>query len=223
MTRAGIIVGLSLALTGCTRGPKEEAKNAPSAFSDNGAAASQRISRSLQEPAVAAKLRNCLSQLKGEGLVATDLTYRKSGNSWTFNNAKVTKASLAQGQDATVQKCMEESARGTSFAVDSNQELETAAPEFVVRLGWSLPLPPEGMEVTNDAIARMIGTGNGVITMEGCSTCEMKTDGSGSYRCIRKKSGSEVDCEVIGTNACATTPKACVSGFFGGTRGVVMF
>ena len=223
MTRIGIVVGLSLALTGCKDVPKEEVKSVPHTFSDNGAAASQRISRSLQEPAVAAKLRSCLSQLKGQGLVSTDLTYRKSGNSWNFDNAKVTKASLAKGQDATVQKCMEESARGTSFAVDSSQELETAAPEFVARLGWSLPLAPEGTEVTNDAIARMISTGGGVITMEGCSTCEMKKDGSGSYQCIRKTSGSEVDCEVIGTNACATTPKACVSGFFGGTRGVVMF
>ena len=83
-------------------------------------------------------------------------------------------------------------------------------------------MPPEGTEVTNEASARMISTG-GVITMEGCSTCELKKDGSGSYQCIRKTSGSEVDCEVIGTNACAVTPKACVSGFFGGRRGVVMF
>ncbi len=223
MTRIGSIIGLSLALTACTESPNEEAKRAPHTFSDDGAAASQRISRSLQEPAVAAKLRTCLSQMKGQGLVATDLMYRKSDSSWTFDNVKVSKASLAQGQDATVEKCIEESARGTSFAVDSNQELETAAQEFVVKLGWSLPLPPEGMEVTNDAIARMIGTGGGVITMEGCSTCELKKDGSGSYQCIRKKSGSEVDCEVIGTNACATTPKACVSGFFGGSRGVIMY
>ena len=222
MTRFGIVIGLSLAVTACKEAPKEQVKSVPHAFTDNGAAASQRISGSLQEPAVAAKLRRCLSQLKGQGLVATDLTYRKAGNSWNFDNVKVTKASLAQGQDATVQKCLEESARGTSFAVDSNQELETAAPEFVVRLGWSLPLPPEGTEVTNEAIARMISTG-GVITMEGCSTCELKKDGSGSYQCIRKTSGSEVDCEVIGTNACAVTPKACVSGFFGGSRGVIMY
>ena len=222
MTRIGIIIGLSVALMGCTKGPKEEAKRFTYDFTDDGAAASQRISTSLQEPAVAAKLRSCLSQLKGEGLVATDLRYRKSGSSWTFDNVNVTKTSLAQGQGATVQKCIEEAARGTSFSVDTNQELESAAPEFVVRLGWGLPLPPEGTEVTNDAIARMIGTG-GVITMEGCSTCKLKTDGSGNYQCIAKKSGNEGDCEIISTNACATTPKACVSGFFGGSRGVVMF
>lgn len=222
MTRIGIVIGMFFALAGCTKAPKEEAKRFTYDFTDDGAAASQRISRSLQEPAVAAKLRDCLSQLKSEGLVATDLRYRKSGSNWTFDNVSVTKTSLAKGQDATVQKCIEDAARGTSFSVDTNQELETAAPEFVVRLGWGLPLPPEGTDVTNDAIARMIGTG-GVITMEGCSTCKLKTDGSGNYQCIAKKSGNEGDCEIISTNACATTPKACVSGFFGGSRGVVMY
>jgi hypothetical protein len=222
MTRIRTILALSLALTACAKTPKEETRKPAATFSDNGAAASQRISASLQEPAVAAKLRNCLSQLKGEGLVGTSLTYRKSGSTWAFDDVKVTKASLPQGQDAAVQNCIQESARGTSFAVDSKEELETLAAEFVVRLGWSIPLPAEGTEVTNDAIARMIGTA-GVITMEGCSTCELKTDGTGNYQCVRKTSGNNVDCEIISSNSCAYTPKACVSGFFGGRRGVVMF
>lgn len=222
MMRIGTILGLSLALTGCTQTPKEETKRPAHAFSDNGAAASQRISVSLQEPAVAAKLRSCLSQLKGEGLVGTSLRYRKSGSSWAFDDVRVTKTSLPQGQDATVQTCIQESVRGTSFSVDSKEELETAAAEFVVKLGLSIPLPKEGTEITNETIARMIG-GGGVITMEGCSTCQLKTDGTGGYRCVKLTSGNEGDCEVIGANACATTPKACVSGFLGGTRGVVMF
>lgn len=228
MTPRTAIAGLLLTLIGCTEGSKEEAKKeepqkVADVFSDDGAAALQRFSSSLQEPAVAAKLTSCLSQLKGEGLVASDLRYRKSGDSWTFDNAKVTKTSLAKGQDSTVQKCIEESARGTSFSVDSNQGLETAASEFIVKLGWPLPLPPEGTEVTNDAIARMIGTGGGVVTMEGCSTCRLKRDGTGNYECISKKSGNEGDCEILSANSCATTPKACVTGFFGGSRGVIMY
>ena len=233
MTRIGIL-GLSLALAGCTQAPRDEAPKAESPkdgatsftydFTDDGAAASQRISKSLQDPAVMAKLRSCVGQVKGKGLVATDLRYRKSGDSWTFDNVSVTKTSLASEQGATIQRCIEDAARGTSFSVDPNQALETTAPEFVVRLGWGLPLPPEGAEVTNDAIARMIGTGGaGVVTMEGCSTCKLKTDGSGNYECIKKKAGKEGDCEIISTNACATTPMACVTGFFGGSRGVVMF
>lgn len=222
MTRIGTILGLSLALTACAKTPEAETGKPSHNFSDNGAAASQRIGASLQEPVVAAKLRSCLSQLKGEGLVGTSLRYRKSGSSWALDDVKVTKTSLPQGEDAAAQNCIQESARGTSFSVDSNEELEKAAAEFIVKLGWSIPLPAEGTELTNDAIARMIGTG-GVITMEGCSTCQLKTDGTGSYKCVKKASGGEGDCEIIGSNACATTPKACVSGFFGGTRGVIMF
>ena len=77
--------------------------------------------------------------------------------------------------------------------------------------------------MTNDAIARMISTG-GVVTMEGCSPpVKLKTDGSGNFQCVKKTSGNEGDCEIISSNSCATSPKACLSGFFGGTRGVVMF
>ena len=226
MMRIGTILALSLTLTACTKTPNEETREetrTPSrSFSDNGAAASQRISASLQEPVVAAKLRSCLSQLKGEGLVGTRLHYRKSGSSWALDSVQVTKTSLPDGQDAAIQNCIMESARGTSFSVDSKEELETTAVEFVVKLGWAIPLPAEGTEVTNDAIARMIGTG-GIITMEGCSTCQLKTDGTGNYQCIKKTSGNEGDCEILSSNSCATTPKACVSGFFGGRRGVVMF
>lgn len=223
MTRLGIAFGLIAALSACTKSPKEEPKHVVNAFTDNGAAASQRISQSIQEPTVAAKLRTCLGQLKSQGLVATDIRYNKSGGNWTFDNAKVTKASLAKGEDAAVAKCIEESVRGTSFAVNSNEQLETVATQFVVKLGFPIPLPPEGTGMSNDAIARMISTGGGVITMEGCSTCQLKTDGSGNYQCVRKKSGNEGDCEIISSNSCATSTKACVSGFYGGSRGVVMF
>lgn len=235
MTRTAIVIGLFVALTACTGSPGdganqggestkvEEVKTVADGFSDDGAAALQRISASLQDPSVATKLRTCVSQMKGETLVATDLRYRKSGSNWTFDSAKVRHASAAQSQDATAQTCIDDAARGTSFSVDSNQELETAAAEFIVKLRWPVPLPAEGAEVSNDAIARMISTGGTGITMEGCSTCKLKTDGTGGYQCVALKSGNEGDCDIMGPNQCATTPKACVTGFFGGTRGVVMF
>ena len=235
MTRTAIFIGLSVALTACSGSPRdgttqgeestkvEQTNNVADAFSDDGAGALKRISSSLQEPSVAAKLRNCFSGMKGDRLVATDLRYRKSGSSWTFDSAKVRQTSAAQDQDATLEKCIDDATRGTSFPVDSNEGLETAAAAFTLRLRWPLPLPAEGAEVSNDAIARMISTGGGGVTMEGCSTCKLKTDGTGGYQCIAKKSGNDTDCEIIGSNACATTPKACVTGFFGGSRGVIMF
>ena len=235
MTRTAIVIALSVALTACTGSPRDgtkqgdestkagEATAVAEGFSDDGTAALRRLSSSLQEPSVAAKLRNCFSEMAGERLVATDLRYRKSGNSWTFDSAKVRQASAAQGPDETVQRCLDDAARGTSFPVDSNEELETAAAEFVVRLRWPLPLPAEGAEVSNDAIARMISTGGTGVTMEGCSTCKLKTDGTGGYQCVSQKSGKEADCDIMGPRQCVTTPKACVTGFFGGWRGVIMF
>jgi len=167
-------------------------------------------------------LRSCWGQLQGEGAVATDLTYRKSGNDWTLENVKLTKSTLPPGQDAIAQRCIEESARATTFPVDSKQELEMAAPEFIVRLGWSVPLPAEGTEMTSAQMARMIGTG-GVITIAGCSDCQLRGVPPYGYKCVAKKSGSNVDCEEVATNVCATTPKACLRGVFGGTRGVIMY
>lgn len=225
MTRIGIMLGLSLAIAGCKEKPPEEAAPPPG-FSDDGAAAGQRIGAYLQSAVVAAKLRTCWDQLKAEGAVATDLTYRKSGDTWAFDSVKVTKSTLSQEQDAIAQRCIEESARGTSFEVDSKEPLEQLVRQFVVRLGWSVPLPAEGTETPSEAVARMIGTGGGgagVITIPGCSDCKLRGREPWGYECVAKQSGSQQDCEEVETNVCATTPKACLRGVFGGTRGVIMF
>jgi hypothetical protein len=224
MTRIGILLGLSLAMAGCSQKRPEEAPPPPG-FSDEGEAAGQRIGAYLQSSVVAAKLRACWDQLKAEGAVATDLTYRKSGDTWTFDSVKVTRSTLSKDQDAIAQRCIEESAGGTSFEVDSKQELEQLVRQFVVRLGWSVPLPAEGTEMPSEQLARMIGTGGagGVITVPGCSDCQLRGEPPYGYKCVAKKSGSQTDCEEVATNVCATTPKACLRGVFGGTRGVIMY
>lgn len=221
MTRTGMVLVLSLAMAACNRSEKEEVLP-PRAFSDDGAGAAARIGRYLQDSVVGSELRTCWGQLKGAGAVAMDLTYRKSGNNWAFDSVKVTKSSLPQDQSDIAQKCIEESARATTFPVDSKEALETAAPTFVVRLGWPVPLPPEGTQLTGDQVIAMIGTNGigGVITVPGCSTCEQIP---GGYKCVSKSSGSEQDCEEIQTNVCAVTPKACLRGGFGGTSGVFMW
>jgi len=224
MTRTAITLGFLLAITACREGRKEEVPPYKS-FSDGGVAAQQRIGAYLQEAVVTPKLRTCLAQLKGEGAVGLDLTYRKSADNWSLENVKVTKSSLPEDQSAIAQRCVEESATGTAFLVDSKQELEQAAEQFVVRLGWPVPLPPEGGELTNDQVARMIGTGGagGVITTPGCSDCVSRKEYPYGLKCETKSSGSNVDCEEINSNTCATTPKACLRGAFGGTRGVIMY
>lgn len=234
MTRNGIILAMCLATVGCKENrkagsaPPDSARpdtTAPPTFTDEGRGAQRRIGRYLQDAIVTDKLRTCWAKLQGEGAVAIDLKYQKSGDNWTFENAKVTKSALAKGQDAIAQQCIEESARGTTFAVDSKEALETGSPAFVVRLGWPVPLPPAGTETSSGAIARMIGTGggSGVITIPGCSDCVPNPNYPYGRHCVKKKSGSNVDCEEINTNLCATTTQACVSGAFGGTRGVIIF
>jgi len=222
MKRIGIIIlALSLGMAACTRNIKEDAPIYPG-FNDEGAGVQVRLGHYLQDSVVNTKLRTCWGQLKGEGVIAMDFTYRKSGSNWAFENLKVTKSTLPQGQDATAQQCMEESARATMFSIDSKEALETVAPQFIVRLAFSVPLPAEGTQLTSDQIARMIGSG-GVITVPGCSDCVRRTEYPHGLKCVSNKSGSNVDCEEINPNTCATTPKACLRGVFGGTRGIIIY
>ncbi len=219
-----IVLALCLAIAACTQSRQEEAQPYPG-FSDEGVGAQNRIGRYLQDSVVAAKFRTCWDQLKGEGAIAMDLTYRNSSSNWAFENVKVTRSTLPLGQDTTAQRCMEESARATMFPVDPKEALETVAPQFIARLAFSVPLPAEGTQLTSDQIARMIGPGGtgGVITVSGCSDCVPREEAPYGLKCVSKKSGSNVDCEEISTNVCATTPKACLRGVFGGTSGVIMY
>jgi hypothetical protein len=226
MTRTGFFLVLSLAMAACTKSAKQEEAPAPPDFSDAGAGAATRIGRSLQDSVVGPELRTCWAQLKGEGALAMDMTYRKSGNSWVFDSVKVKKSSLPEDQSAAAQRCMEAAARGTTFPVDSKEALETAAPTFIVRLGWPVPLPAEGTEMTTDQMARMIGTGGsgGLITVPGCSACVRRTEAPYGNKCVAKSTGSNVDCEEINSNTCAVTPQACLrAGFGGGARGIFMW
>ncbi|MGH9383558.1 MAG: hypothetical protein ACRD2N_04635 [Vicinamibacterales bacterium] len=222
MTRilTAVLLALPLVMLACRR---EETPPPWANFSDEGAAAANRIGRYLQDP-VAPKLRQCWSQLQGEGVIAMDLNYRKDGDNWTFDKASVTKSTLPTEQNAVAQRCMEESARGSAFAVEPKEALETAAPQFVVRLGWTVPLPAEGTQTSTDQIARMSGgSGPGAITTPGCSTCVWRKEYPYGLKCEARKTGSEQDCEEINSNTCAVTPKACLRGAFSGSGGVIMF
>jgi hypothetical protein len=192
-------------------------------FSDEGAAAATRIGRSLQDSVVAPKLRQCWAQVQGAGVIAMDLSYRKAGQTWTFDSARVTKSTLSGDQNAVAQRCLEESARGTSFAVEPKEALESAASQFIVRLGWPVPLPPEGTKLTTEQIARMGGSGPGEITVPGCSACVPRLEYPYGLKCAAKKTGSEQDCEEINSNTCAVTPKACMRGGFSGWGGIIIF
>ena len=222
MIRASLCIALSIAATACNRPANEEPPPHPD-FSDDGAGVQRRVSAYLE--GVVPKVRTCWSQLQGEGAIATDMVYRKSGREWTLDSVRVTRSSLAKGQETTAEQCLRDAARGSGFAMDANEALEQAAPTFVVRLGWLIPLPAPETALTDDQVARLIGTGGtgGVITVPGCSNCVSNPNPPYGLKCEAKSSGSNVDCEEISSNVCATTPRACMRGAFGGTRGVIMF
>lgn len=215
---------LPLALAACAQFG-QHAADAPPGFSDEGAGAQTRISRALQDVVVAPGFRDCWAQLQGEGAVAADLTYRKSGGNWVFGDAAVRRSALPAGQEAQAERCLDAAARGSAFAVDAKEALENAAPEFVVRLAFPVPLPAAGAQLGDAEVARMIGVGGagGVITVPGCSNCVPRTEYPYGVKCVSEKSGSNVDCEEINSNTCATTPKACLRGAFGGAGGVIMY
>jgi hypothetical protein len=221
MKRLGIAVVavLPLVFLACRH---KEAPPYPTSFNDESAEA-LRIGRYLEESVVATGLRSCWGQLQGDGVIAMDLMYRKAGSNWTFDKVSVTKSTLASGQDTLAQRCVESSARGTAFPVESKDGLETAAPAFVVRLGWMVPMPPEGAQLSSAQIARMSGSGAGAVTVPGCSACVSRTEYPYGLKCESRKSGSDKDCEEINSNTCATTPTACLRGGFSGTGGVIMF
>ena len=222
MTRIGttVVLALPIAMLACTLSDKTY----PTSFSDKGVATQYRLSRYFQESVVAAKLRDCWSQLQGEGAIAMDFTYRKSNNNWRFDKLSVTKSTLAKGQDYVAQRCMEDSARATVFPVEAKESLEQAAEQFVVRVGWSVPLPAEGTQMTSDQIARMTGSGGGGLGhIAGCSECVSNPNYPYGLKCETRSSGGHLDCKEHASNVCSTAPTACLRGVFSGTGGMVMF
>ena len=221
---AAIVLVLPFAALACNRQP--DTKNAPPfAFTDHGAAAQKRISRMLQESVITPKLRECWGQLQGKGGVAIDLIYSKSGDKWTFDKANPTSSSLEKGQDAAAARCLDDAAKGSSLALDSNEPVEKASAQFYVRLGVSVPLPAEGAALGDDAIAMMRnnGGGNGV-NIPGCSECVSNPNYPYGLKCESRASGGHLDCQQgSDPNVCSTASTTCLMGIWGGSRGVIMF
>jgi hypothetical protein len=217
-----------IALSACTlhQAPDDQVqqpKSPPTAFSDHGVSAQKRLGAYVNDSVISSNSRACWARLQGEGAIATDLTYRKSGADWTFERAVVTKSTLAKPQGETALGCLQAALRGTSFPVATDQELEKASDQFIARLGWPVPWPPEGGDVPSDVTARMISTGGGGLgDIAGCSECV--SDGTRAI-CEARASGGHLDCREYPEQRylCSTASTTCLRGFFGGSRGVVMF
>ena len=152
--------------------------------------------------AVTPKLRTCWDRVNGEGTIEMALTYSKSDGRWVFENVTEVRSSLTKEQDAVALRCMQDSARATSFTLDEDglKKFE----RFVLKWTWLVPLPREGSE----QMARRAG---GLTESPGCAKCNANYPAS----CTWSSSGSESDCRVDGPNQCSTSGTACLTGIYG--------
>jgi hypothetical protein len=219
-----VVFAFCVSLAACHRTP--DVAPYPTSFSDQGASALNRLSEYFQKSVVTPKLRENWSQLQGNGAVAMDFTYRKSGDTWTFEKVAVTKSTLSKEQEAMAQRSMEESAHSSSFPMETNEALEKAAEQFVVRLAVPVPLPTEGTQLTSEQIALIKGTGGGGLGGDagGCSECVSRTEYPYGLKCESRSSGGHLDCKQgANSNICSTLPTTCLHGIFSGSSGVIMY
>jgi len=178
------------------------------------AAAQSRVNRYFKNKVASPKLKECWGRLTGEGVIATDITYRKTGGAWTFESVEATESTIPQDQVSAALQCLQDAAKATSFPVDPGSVYEKDASEFVLRWTWPVPLKASG-DTRSGALINLGGT-----TTTSCQACVFK--GSPPYGLICKAvtSGGYKVCQLYGTppsNSCAVD-KACLSGSFGGLR-----
>jgi len=200
-----------------TASQQQEVRTAMSA--EKVSLAQTRVNRYFLNTTGAPKLKDCWSRLKGEGMIAMDFTYRKSGGSWAFEKVAVTKSNLPKGQDAIAVQCLQDSLRTTSFSIDTGNSREQSAGKFVVRWTWPVPLPTTGTQL----MARMSGGSGGLGDVAGCSECVTRSEYPYGLKCESRKSGGYIGCQEKGTNTCAYGPATCLTGTYGMAGGVVMY
>lgn len=119
----------------------------------------------------------------------------------------------------------------TDEGVAAQKRVSQSPQDAVVTAGklracWvDLKIDGGAVALDNEQVARLFGTGGtgGVIPIAGCSDCQLRGEPPYGDKCVAKKSGSQTGCGEVATTVCATTPKACLRGLFGGSRGVIMY
>src|SRR4029077_3489827 len=79
-----------------------------------------RLNSYFRNAVVTPALRECWSRLQGTGEVAFDITFRKSGSRWAFENISVIKSDLLFWQGNTAARCLRDAISPTYFRVNSN-------------------------------------------------------------------------------------------------------
>lgn len=198
------LVGAALALifVACTQSgtPKQSGRSLDEL--EETIAAQQVVNHYLYT-AVTPKLRTCWGRVQGDGTVDIALRYSKLGGRWVFDSAESIRSTLPEEQAAIALRCMQESARATSFVLDEKRGGKNFE-KFVLKWTWLVPLPAEGSE----AMARRAG---GLTPAAGCAKCNPNYPAS----CQWSQTGSETDCRVDGPTVCSTSGTKCLTGIYG--------
>lgn len=221
-----LVLALTLAVAGCTQTASPTVANDPKAqappedvFKEDLAEAQTRINRHFANVVSTTGLKDCLSRVQGEGLVAVDFIYTKSGGNWTFSKAGATKSNLDKSQDAVALECLTAAMGNASFPVETGNSPEAAPDTFLVRWTWPVPLPPTSDQVA----ARMIGGGGLGADISGCSACVRRTEYPYGLKCEDRERGGQGDCREHSSNVCSTAPTACLRGSYGVAGGRFIF
>ena len=183
----------------------------------------QRINRYFHGEAIA-KIKSCWSNVPGKGTIGMKYLFTKSGERWNFTAVDVAQSSLPSNPTKVALRCMSDSIRGTSFAVDSS---EGTVNKFVLNWTWPVPLPANDAQLARAMFSAKPGVNGG---SGGC-------DGHGMpAKCYACKAGREdLSCQTVcvGKETCTITTQqggsktcggetACASGgpfgVFGGSR-----
>src|SRR5262249_14288459 len=73
------------------------------------AKAQNRVNDYFRNTVATPKLRECLSRVQGQGDVAIDFAYKRSGERWAFEKLALIKSNLPAGQDEIVLRCIQDS------------------------------------------------------------------------------------------------------------------
>lgn len=156
----------------------------------------QRINRYFHGD-VMAKIKSCWSNVQGKGTIGMKHVYNRTGERWTFTAVDVQKSNLPSEPTKIAFRCMSDSLRGSSFAIDP---AEIGLKSFVLNWTWPVPFPTNETQLTRAMFAAKPSGGGS--SSGGC-------DGHGTEaKCYACKAGREdLSCQTVcvGKETCTIT------------------
>jgi hypothetical protein len=170
------------------------------------------------------KLKDCWSDLKGEGSIAVRVSYGRYDSLWTAGEAGVNKSTLPKDEEQLALRCLAESVRGTSFPAEGP---DGDATEYQVN--WSLPVPwPADLAEVAKLMALQSGGGGGIGGCGGesvpmCQDCWINSLFFKFSLCVPVCNGY-IDCSLEPDgNGCKMKTKCVSAPIFGNWGGFVRY